>query len=77
MAMATAHFLSERLVPVEEYLGTSYRPDCDYVDGRIEERNFGEYEHSKIQRASSIGFWAIVRWSGALMSLSSAGCRLG
>lgn len=49
MAMATAHFLSERLVPVEEYLGTSYRPDCDYVDGRIEERNFGEYEHSKIQ----------------------------
>jgi Uma2 family endonuclease len=49
MAMASAHFLSERFVPVEEYLGTSYRPDCDYVDGRIEERNLGEYEHSRVQ----------------------------
>jgi hypothetical protein len=25
------------LVSVREYLTTSYRPDCDYVDGRIEE----------------------------------------
>ncbi|HWW23554.1 MAG TPA: Uma2 family endonuclease [Edaphobacter sp.] len=49
--MATAHVMSakERFVPVEEYLRTSYRPDCDYVDGRVEERNLGEYEHSKIQ----------------------------
>ncbi len=33
----------------EEYLRTSYRPDCDYVDGQIEERNVGEFEHSRIQ----------------------------
>src|SRR5579875_879313 len=26
-------------ISVEEYLSTSYRPDCDYVDGEIEERN--------------------------------------
>jgi Uma2 family endonuclease len=38
-------------VPVEEYLATSYRPDCDYVDGEIEERNLGEKEHSILQRA--------------------------
>ena len=31
---------------MEEYLATSYRPDCDYVDGEIEERNLGEKEHS-------------------------------
>jgi len=31
-------------VSVREYLTTSYRPDCDYVDGRIEERNVGEYD---------------------------------
>jgi Uma2 family endonuclease len=37
------------LVSVEEYLRTSYRPDCDYVDGRIEERNLGELEHSILQ----------------------------
>ena len=37
------------LVPVEEYLNTSYRPDCDYVDGRIVERNVGELDHSDVQ----------------------------
>ena len=37
------------LVSVEEYLHTSYRPDCDYVDGVVEERNVGEYEHSSLQ----------------------------
>ena len=36
-------------VPEEEYLRTSYRPDCDYVEGRVEERNLGEYEHSRVQ----------------------------
>ncbi len=49
--MAAAHAISaeERLVPVEEYLRTSYRPDCDYVDGRIEERSLGEFEHGRVQ----------------------------
>jgi Uma2 family endonuclease len=36
-------------VSVREYLTTSYRPDCDYMDGRIEERNVGEYEHGFLQ----------------------------
>jgi Uma2 family endonuclease len=38
-------------VSVAEYLATSYRPDCDYVDGEIEERNLGEKEHAILQRA--------------------------
>jgi len=38
-------------VPVSEYLATSYRPDCDYVDGEIMERNLGEKEHAILQRA--------------------------
>jgi Uma2 family endonuclease len=37
------------LVPVEEYLRTHYDPDCEYVDGRIVERNLGEIPHSSIQ----------------------------
>ncbi len=37
------------IVSVREYLTTSYRPDCDYVDGRIEERNVGEYDHALLQ----------------------------
>jgi hypothetical protein len=31
------------LVSVDEYLSTSYDPDCDYVDGVVEERNVGRY----------------------------------
>lgn len=37
------------LVSVDEYLHSSYDPDCDYVDGVIEERNVGELEHSDFQ----------------------------
>ena len=37
-------------VPVEltmdEYLHTMYHPDCDFVDGHLEERNLGEFEHT-------------------------------
>ena len=43
--MATA-----TLVSVEEYLSTSYRPDCDYVDGEVLERNWGERDHASVQR---------------------------
>lgn len=46
------------LISVEEYLATSYRPDCDYVDGRIEERNLGEWDHSRIQAAIIAYFFA-------------------
>jgi Uma2 family endonuclease len=37
------------LVSVREYLAISYRPDCEYIDGRIEERNLGEYDHGLVQ----------------------------
>jgi Uma2 family endonuclease len=36
-------------VSVEEYLHTSYEPDCDYVDGELVERNVGEFKHSTVQ----------------------------
>ena len=38
------------LVPVEEYLRTAYRPDRDYVDGEVLERNMGERDHGVLQR---------------------------
>ena len=40
---------SRTLISVEEYLRTSYRPDCDYVDGEVLERNVGETDHSWLQ----------------------------
>ncbi len=36
-------------VSLEEYLQTAYRPDCDYVDGEVLERNLGDSDHSDIQ----------------------------
>src|SRR6476646_10307010 len=40
---------SATLVSVEEYLSTSYRPDREYVDGVVQERNLGERDHSRAQ----------------------------
>lgn len=36
-------------VPIAEYLNTSYRPDREYVDGELLERNVGKNEHSRLQ----------------------------
>lgn len=44
---------TETLIPVEDYLGTSYRPDREYVDGYVLERNLGERDHSSLQMAIS------------------------
>jgi Uma2 family endonuclease len=60
MVMATA-----TLVPLSEYLGRNYDPDCDYLDGVLGERNVGEISHSDAQTALSAyvrykipGFWS-------------------
>ena len=37
------------LISREEYLATSYRPDCEYLEGVVLERNLGEYNHSRLQ----------------------------
>jgi Uma2 family endonuclease len=37
------------LVSLAEYLNTSYRPDCDYLEGELLERNVGEWDHSRLQ----------------------------
>jgi Uma2 family endonuclease len=49
--MATA----STLISIEEYLRTSYHPDCDFVDGLIEERNVGERDHNRLQIV--LGAW--------------------
>jgi Uma2 family endonuclease len=46
---------SLRLVSGDEYLATSYRPDCDFVDGELIERNVGTRDHSKLQ--GEILYW--------------------
>ncbi len=51
--MATTTF-----VPVETYLRIESEPDCEYVDGQIEERPAAEYDHSSWQAALSAFFRA-------------------
>jgi hypothetical protein len=38
------------LVPLSEYLKTSYRPDRDWIDGEAKERNMGEGQHASVQK---------------------------
>lgn len=54
--MATATHL-----PLEQYLATSYHPDCDYIDGEVEERNLGEREHARLQAALCSWFYSRVK----------------
>jgi len=46
------------LVPVRQYLATVYEHDCDYVDGVIEERPGGEFDHASLQTAIAAYFFA-------------------
>jgi Uma2 family endonuclease len=41
--------MSTVVTSVAEYLTTSYHPDRDYVDGEVQERNLGEFDHAAIQ----------------------------
>lgn len=53
-------------IPIAEYLATSYRPDCEYVDGEVRERNVGKWEHARVQALLAAWFinhenvWGIV-----------------
>jgi Putative restriction endonuclease len=39
-----------------EYLHSTFEPDGEYVNGEIEERNVGEYDHNAVQKAILISF---------------------
>ena len=38
------------LVPLQVYLNSDYRPDCDWIDGEVKERNVGERQHASVQK---------------------------
>lgn len=51
-------------VPLSEYLNTSYRPDCEYIDGELLERNVGQAEHSLLQGALIAWFYGVKKRLG-------------
>lgn len=44
------------LISVDEYLSTTFRPDCDFVDGAVLERNTGKRKHAYAQAQIVIWF---------------------
>jgi len=73
---------STTLIQVSEYLKTSYRPDCDYVEGRLEQRNAGEHDHAALQAALILWFgqrqqeWNIEVLPEQRMQISTARFRV-
>lgn len=66
--MATATIAPPQ-IKLEEYLHTAYHPDCDFVDGHLEERNMGGTRHARLQM--QLGHWFIVHeqeWNVRVMS---------
>lgn len=45
------------MISPSEYLHTSYRPDREYIDGELRERQVEKWEHARAQ-------WLLAVWSG-------------
>ena len=41
--------MASALLTLQQYLQNEHEPDCEYVDGVIEERNAGKRKHSRTQ----------------------------
>jgi Uma2 family endonuclease len=45
-------------IPMTAYLETTFRPDREYLDGELRERNVGKWEHARVQ-------WLLAHWFGS------------
>jgi Uma2 family endonuclease len=43
-------------ISLAQYLNTVYRPDREYIDGELREKNMDKWEHSRIQALLTIWF---------------------
>lgn len=69
--MSVAHAVS-----LEEYLHTTYRPDCDWIDGELRERNVGQFDHANLQRVlTGIFFLNQQKWK--VIALPEQRLRIG
>jgi hypothetical protein len=61
--MAAATQTVPATLSLEEYLNTAYHPDCDFVDGHLEERNVGGTKHGLLQMQLAIWFHLHAEWN--------------
>jgi Uma2 family endonuclease len=47
----------DTVVSVEQYLNTSYEPECEYLEGELVELNGGRKKHARLQAALSAYFY--------------------
>ena len=57
------------MVSLEEYLATTCEPECDFVDGCLEERNVGEWDHARLQ--VNIAVYLLARYKSQGMRVLS------
>ena len=73
---------SATLLSIDEYLRTSYRPDCEYIEGELRGRNVGKWEHARVQLLLAGWFlnhetaWGIVASTEQRMQVSSSRVRV-
>jgi len=63
------------LISLEEYLRTSFDPDCDFVEGEVRERNVGKRKHSYAQ-GEIVAWFKLRRKELALDSLPELRLRV-
>jgi len=69
-------------IPLDVYLRTSYEPDAEFVDGKIEERPMGEYDHAAWQAAIQRWFflneqqWNVDAVPELRVQVSESRCRV-
>ena len=75
--MATSNRLS-----LSEYIKTSYRPDREYVDGELRDRNVGRWEHARLQALLASSFqsqeksWSVKVATAQRVQVSSTRIRI-
>jgi len=73
---------STTLISLEEYLQTSYKPDCDFVDDHLEERNVGKFDHNRMQILIAAWFvtqeknWGVIALTEQRTQVSSRRVRI-
>jgi Uma2 family endonuclease len=65
------------LISLEEYLNTTYRPDCDFVEGQVRERNVGKPGHGYAQGQIVIWFGRHAELLSGLMPFPETRLQLG
>src|ERR1700751_3363292 len=49
MVITGSYMATSTRLSLLEYMKTSYRPDREFVDGELRERNLGKWEHARLQ----------------------------